>query len=616
MAGILGLFILFGIGLIVTPIAVLIMGHNLGTVTNILMMGFGVILTVASMVVITITKLYRKTKASEAFVRTGMGGPKVIVNGGAIVFPMIHDLVKVSLETFRLEVERKETDALITEDKLRVDIKAEFFVKVQPDEEGIKTAARSLGDKLNQRDGVKQLIEDKLVSALRTVAAQKTLEQLNSDRATFMTEVTRLVTTDLDHNGLKLETATISKLDQTSAQFLKTDNVFDVQGLRSIAKVTQEQLTEKNKLEREGEQARKKQDVETRQRVLAFEQTQAQAEAEQQSKIAAIQAEQERSAKEKQIAASRAVELASVEKAQSLEVAARKKEEVIEVARRAQQEAIAKAEESRARAEAEQAKAETERETAKQAVTTVTVVAEAERQKQKQVLEAQATAEKTFVAEQRKADADAYRIEKEANAKKTAADAEAEAITKKANAEATASTKRAEGKLAEDKVPVLVNQAQVEVEKKRVEVAQASADVEIKLLEKREQFGKAGIELQVRLAEIAANRDAAIEGAKAQGLALASANLTLWGSNEMLDKLTASFTGGQGVAQAMNGFFNSAGPEGKAAFGVLTGLVGAIAKKLGLPEEEVAAAIEQVQKSAPPPALPKPVGKIDPSKKA
>ena len=53
-----------------------------------------------------------------------------------------------------------------------------------------------------------------------------------------------------------LETVTISKLDQTDEVHLKDTNIFDARGRRKIAEVTQENLTERNRLVREGEQAR------------------------------------------------------------------------------------------------------------------------------------------------------------------------------------------------------------------------------------------------------------------------------------------------------------------------------------------------------------------------
>ena len=84
-----------------------------------------------------------------------------------------------------LDVERKDQDALITGDKLRADIKAEFYIKVQKDREAVVNSATSLGERSINAATVKELVNEKLISALRTVAATKSLEDLNAKRDEF-----------------------------------------------------------------------------------------------------------------------------------------------------------------------------------------------------------------------------------------------------------------------------------------------------------------------------------------------------------------------------------------------------------------------------------------------
>ncbi|HJV33218.1 MAG TPA: SPFH domain-containing protein, partial [Patescibacteria group bacterium] len=206
--------LLFAIGLIAGPIVSSSLGHDLGAATSAVMVISGIALAIVSGVLMIVAKLYQKTRANEALVRTGMGGMKVIKDGGSIVIPVVHQLVRVPLESIRLEMERKGADGLITGDKLRADIKAEFFVRVMAIDDDIMNASRSLGDKLQNAAQVRSLVEDKLVSALRNAAAKKSLEELNSNRDGFMEEVVKIVTGDLKHNGLTLESVTISKLDQ------------------------------------------------------------------------------------------------------------------------------------------------------------------------------------------------------------------------------------------------------------------------------------------------------------------------------------------------------------------------------------------------------------------
>lgn len=234
---------------------------------------------------------------------------------------MLHEFIRISLETLKLEVRRDGLDALITKDNLRADIGAEFFVKVQPDAQSILQASRSLGDRMTNVSAVKEAVEDKLISALRSVAAQKLLTELHSDREAFVEEVTKAVNDDLAQNGLKLESVTISRLDQTPTTNLSDKNIFDAQGLAAIAAITETKKTERNQLEREGERKRKQEDVETRKIVLNLEQEQQTAEAIQKAEIIKVKVDQERMAQEESIKAGRVVELAELEKKRNIEIA-------------------------------------------------------------------------------------------------------------------------------------------------------------------------------------------------------------------------------------------------------------------------------------------------------
>jgi flotillin len=568
------LVLLFGLGLVGAPLFAATVGIPLAGGSAALMTASGILAILLAGTLLVITRLYVKTKASEAFVRTGMGGMKVIQDGGALVIPVVHQIVRVSLETLRLDVGREGPDALITNDKLRADVRAEFYVRVQPDEESIRNAARSLGDRMGDANSVRALVEDKLVSALRTVAATKNLEELNIERDRFMEQVMQIVTPDLAHNGLTLETATISKLDQTDPRLLKSDNIFDAQGLRTIAQITQEQLTRRNELERAGEQARKLQDVETRKRVLTLEQAEAEAQASQAAQVATVIAASEREAREQQIAAERAIELAAVEKTKAIEVATRDQQQAIDVAERRRQEAIANAESDRARAEATLAQAEATREEARQAVRTVEIEAEAVRSKTQQVIAAQGEAERRYVEIQRHADADAYRVQKEAEARKLSADAESEAIRKQAEAEADAAKARASGDRAVAMVPVDVERERVSVERQRVE------DVLQRELEAREAHGKAAQDFQLAQLRITKEAEIRIEAARATATLLGQVKASVFGTPEDVARMTDTFMRGMGVSAAVEGFLDGAGPHTTAAAtsvaASLTGALGAL----------------------------------------
>lgn len=90
-----------------------------------------IIALVAMLIVVALfSTFYRRSTKDRAFVRTGFGGERVVMNNGALVLPVLHDMMIINMQTMRVEVERSNHDALITHDSLRVDVVAEFFYEL------------------------------------------------------------------------------------------------------------------------------------------------------------------------------------------------------------------------------------------------------------------------------------------------------------------------------------------------------------------------------------------------------------------------------------------------------------------------------------------------------
>ena len=80
--------------------------------------------------------LYHRSSKEVSFVRTGFLGERVVINGGAFVLPFIHDYTSVNMNVLPMGIVRSRQDAVITRDRMRVDIEADFYVRVQPTREG------------------------------------------------------------------------------------------------------------------------------------------------------------------------------------------------------------------------------------------------------------------------------------------------------------------------------------------------------------------------------------------------------------------------------------------------------------------------------------------------
>ncbi|PPQ17354.1 flotillin [Bradyrhizobium sp. AC87j1] len=244
----------------------------------------GVALIVVLGIVFTI--LYKRATRDEAFVRTGLGGKKVVLDGGAMILPIFHSYASVNLKTLRLTVERKERESLITRDRLRVDIVAEFYVRVRPDDESIALASQTLGALTNDAEALRNQVEAKFVDGLRSVAATMSILELQEKRSDFVKHVQATVESDVKSNGLELESVSLTKLDQTDVKFFNPENFFDAEGLTQLKTVTETRRRDRNAIVRDNEVAIAQKDLEARQQTLGIERTKKEAELSQERDIA------------------------------------------------------------------------------------------------------------------------------------------------------------------------------------------------------------------------------------------------------------------------------------------------------------------------------------------
>jgi uncharacterized membrane protein YqiK len=276
------------------------------------------------------SRRYQRASKETAFVRTGFGGQKVVMNGGALVFPVLHEVVMVNMNTIRLEVTRTNQQALITKDRLRMDVQAEFYVRVKPALNDIAAAAQTLGRRTMNPEALKELVEGKFVNALRAVAAEMNMDDLHQNRSEFVKRVQDSVGEGLSKNGLELESVSLSELEQTDRKFFNPDNAFDAQGLTLLTEMIQGRAKQRNAIERDTEIAIRQKDLEAQRRKLELAKEEEFAKLEQQREIEIRRAEQstnivkeqvekERQAKEAEIKAKQQVELVQLAFEQTLE---------------------------------------------------------------------------------------------------------------------------------------------------------------------------------------------------------------------------------------------------------------------------------------------------------
>jgi uncharacterized membrane protein YqiK len=371
--------------------------------------------------------LYRRSSKETSFVRTGLGGQRVVMNGGAFVLPIIHDVIPVNMNTLRLEVRRGRESALITKNRMRTDVVAEFYVRVQPTPDAIANAAQTLGQRTMQPEALRELLEGKFVDALRSVAAEMTMDEMHEKRGEYVKRVRAAVAEDLLKNGLELETVSLTGLDQTNMEFFNPSNAFDAEGLtrlteeierrkkirNDIEQDTMIQIRNKNleaeklslAIDQDSENARLQHERELEiqraiQRAeLARERAQREQEAEQAQIAARLEVEKsrivvDRELDEERIRREQEIQRLEVERRKALELAEQERAVAIAQASKAQSEAQAAAEAARAKAVAAEEKVFSARETEvaerRKAIELIAATQEAERQAIRLRLEAEA----------------------------------------------------------------------------------------------------------------------------------------------------------------------------------------------------------------------------------
>ncbi|MEZ5741635.1 MAG: hypothetical protein R3E68_20875 [Burkholderiaceae bacterium] len=385
-----------------------------------------------------LSKLFERASTEVSFVRTGFMGRQVVISGGAFVVPVLHQVVRVGMNTLRLSVHCEKEQSLITRDRIRVDVGADFYARVEADVASVAAAAQTLGRRTMSAEALLDLVEAKFVDALRAVAAEMTLEEMHETRHVFASRVREMVTPGLKLNGLGIETVSIARLDQTSREFFNPNNAFDAAGLTWLTQEIEERRRKRNEIERDAQVAIQRKNLLAEQQMLELGREEEHSRLVQEREIAIERAKQsaevsvdaasrEREAEEARIGSGQAIERArlmseaaireerialdrkvrefELNKARALEVAEIEKRQAIELAE--QQREIAIAQQSGAvsvaQGEAERARAQFVK--AEESVISARDVERAERAGLVEVAAARAQAEKAAVARIREAEA-------------------------------------------------------------------------------------------------------------------------------------------------------------------------------------------------------------------
>ena len=439
-----------------------IMMENMGNLVLIFLILFLILLVLFS-------KFYQRSSKDVAFVRTGMGGEKIVLTSGAMAIPIIHQVTPVNMNTLRLNVERSNDKGLITLDKMRIDIQSAFYVRVKGDKDGVALAAQTLGARTLNPQSIQELLEGKFVDAIRSVAASMSLEEIHSEGREFTDRVAKLVDDVVTKNGLELESVSLSSMDQTDKQYLDPSNTFDAVGLIKVTRETEESRRTRNEIEknadlkiaqtnldvekknlnikRESEYSRLQTDLDvtTKQTeqtakitiIKAIKQKEAsEVEIAQKEETEKNQLASEKTIKQERTLTEKAIRNAEIEKAKVLEKTEIDRSKEIKIAEKNKEIDLLKKEQEVVQARDETSKIEVQAVEAEEEVSRRREVAIAEKEKAVSLIRALRTAEEKAVAITGSADSEKLAAADLAEARKITSDAEANAIREELTARA------------------------------------------------------------------------------------------------------------------------------------------------------------------------------------
>lgn len=430
--------------------------------------------------------LYRRSTKDISFVRTGFGGEKVVMGGGAFVLPILHDITEVNMNTLRLEVTRAREKSLITMDRMRVELTVEFYVRVSPNNEAVATAARSLGNRTMNAEQLKDLIQGRFVDAMGGAAAKMSLEQIHENRQAFVREVRQEVTESLTLDGLELESVSLTSLDQTDIKLFDPSNTFDAEGLTRLTEQIESRKKKRNDIEKDTAVAMRAKNLEAEKRSLEiardteYARLQHEAEvaierAQKKSEIAAENALRERETEDAKLREREAVERTRIEMERTVESLEIKRRESVQLEEQAREIAISIKSKERSEAQAVAENARAAMVEAMEKVQTIRDTEVANRQKAIELIEARRQAESEATRQKILAEAEKIAAKDRADADRIAVAAlqerlrvEAEGKEKLNNAEnlrSDASRRSALHKTLVEHLPAIIRESVKPMEK-------------------------------------------------------------------------------------------------------------------------------------------------------
>jgi uncharacterized membrane protein YqiK len=142
--------------------------------------------------------MYKKVPQSQALIRSGFGGVKVSFNG-VFVIPIIHKMELMDITGKTIEIHKTGKDGLISKDGKRVDVKADFIIRVNPVWDDIQKIASTIGvSKANDSNEIKNMFTNLFIEGLKYSSSQFEAETIHQHLPKFKMQTLEYLGNDLN----------------------------------------------------------------------------------------------------------------------------------------------------------------------------------------------------------------------------------------------------------------------------------------------------------------------------------------------------------------------------------------------------------------------------------
>ncbi len=157
---------------------------------------------------------YRRCPSDKILViygKTGGGSAKCLAGGAAFVWPVIQDYEYLDLTPISIDVDLR---GALSKQNIRVNVPSRFTVGISNQEGTMLNAAERLLGKT--KDQIRDISKDIIFGQLRLVVATMDIEEINSDRDKFLSNVASNVGAELRKIGLQLINVNVTDIQDES----------------------------------------------------------------------------------------------------------------------------------------------------------------------------------------------------------------------------------------------------------------------------------------------------------------------------------------------------------------------------------------------------------------